>query len=225
MARNQKELAALKTPKVVGGKKKTAKELNKKDEQKDERSPTSDDSVSSGFLTHSNVGESQNNTVEKSQDKTSPPANREKRLQVARKSTGSPSKPQRTHSNPSGLRKTSTPKIATKAPKTPVSERKKPRYRPGTKALKEIRRFQKSTELLIPKLPFSRLIREICTKMVAPDYRFQTLAILALQEAAEAYLITLFEDCVLCAIHAKRVTVMTKDMALARRIRGDVNNF
>ena len=58
---------------------------------------------------------------------------------------------------------------------------------------------------------------QICTA----DMRFQSAAIMALQEAAEAYLVTLFEDTLLCAIHAKRVTVMPKDMQLARRIRGE----
>ncbi len=98
---------------------------------------------------------------------------------------------------------------------------KKPhRYRPGTVALREIRKFQKSTELLIRKLPFQRLVREIATDYKS-DLRFQSQAVLALQEAAEAYLVGLFEDTNLCAIHAKRVTIMPKDMQLARRIRGE----
>ncbi|CAH3195862.1 unnamed protein product, partial [Porites evermanni] len=98
---------------------------------------------------------------------------------------------------------------------------KKPhRYRPGTVALREIRRYQKSTELLIRKLPFQRLIREIAQDFKT-DLRFQSSAVLALQEAAEAYLVGLFEDTNLCAIHAKRVTIMPKDIQLARRIRGE----
>ena len=98
---------------------------------------------------------------------------------------------------------------------------KKPhRYRPGTVALREIRRYQKSTELLIRKLPFQRLVREIAQEFKS-DLRFQGSAVLALQEAAEAYLVGLFEDTNLCAIHAKRVTIMTKDIQLARRIRGE----
>ena len=98
---------------------------------------------------------------------------------------------------------------------------KKPhRYKPGTVALREIRRFQKSTELLIRKLPFQRLVREI-SQDYRSDLRFQSQAVLALQEAAEAYLVGLFEDTNLCAIHAKRVTIMPKDIQLARRIRGD----
>ncbi len=84
---------------------------------------------------------------------------------------------------------------------------KKPhRFRPGTVALREIRRYQKSTELLIRKLPFQRLVREIAQDFKT-DLRFQSAAIGALQEASEAYLVSLFEDTNLCAIHAKRVTV------------------
>merc|ERR1711890_171683 len=94
------------------------------------------------------------------------------------------------------------------------------RFRPGTVALREIRRFQKSTELLVRKLPFQRLVREIANDFKT-DLRFQSSAVLALQEAAEAYMVGLFEDTNLCAIHAKRVTIMPKDMQLARRIRGE----
>ena len=94
------------------------------------------------------------------------------------------------------------------------------RYRPGTVALREIRRYQKSTDLLIRKLPFQRLIREIGSDF-RKDLRFQGSALLALQEASEAYLISLFENANLCATNAKRVTVMPKDIQLARRIRGD----
>ena len=98
---------------------------------------------------------------------------------------------------------------------------KKPhRFRPGTVALREIRRFQKSTDLLIRKLPFQRLVREIAQEFKT-DLRFQSAAVLALQEAAEAYLVGLFEDSNLCAIHAKRVTIMPRDIQLARRIRGE----
>ena len=98
---------------------------------------------------------------------------------------------------------------------------KKPhRYRPGTVALREIRKYQKSTELLIRKLPFQRLVREVAQEYKS-DLRFQSSAVLALQEASESYLVSLFEDNNLCAIHAKRVTIMPKDMQLARRIRGE----
>ena len=94
------------------------------------------------------------------------------------------------------------------------------RYRPGTVALREIRKYQKSTDLLIQRLPFQRLCREIAQELKT-DFRFQSTAILALQEAAEAYLIGMFEDGNLCALHAKRVTIMPRDLQLARRIRGE----
>ena len=97
------------------------------------------------------------------------------------------------------------------------------RFRPGTVALREIRKFQKRNDLLIRKLPFQRLVREIAQDFKT-DLRFQSQAILALQEASEAYLVGLFEDTNLCAIHAKRVTVMVKDMRLARRIRGEARD-
>eukprot|EP00960_Hanusia_phi_P011491 335694-Hanusia_phi.AAC.8 len=97
---------------------------------------------------------------------------------------------------------------------------KKHRFRPGTVALREIRRYQKGTELLIRKLPFQRLVREIALDYKT-DIRFNTHAVMAIQEAAEAYLTSLFEDTNLCAIHARRVTIMPKDIQLARRIRGE----
>mmetsp|Transcript_29076 Transcript_29076/g.32625 ORF Transcript_29076/g.32625 Transcript_29076/m.32625 type:complete len:149 (-) Transcript_29076:201-647(-) len=102
---------------------------------------------------------------------------------------------------------------------TPV-RRKKRRMRPGERALREIRQYQNSTDLLIRRLPFARLVREIQQSLSRQSYSWQASAILALQEAAEAHLVCLFEDCNLCAIHAKRVTIMPKDMQLARRIRG-----
>ncbi|KAI0190097.1 histone H3-like centromeric protein cse-4 [Astrocystis sublimbata] len=96
------------------------------------------------------------------------------------------------------------------------------RYRPGTVALREIRKLQNSTDLLMRKAPFSRVVREIALSLRPRDegMRWQSQAILALQEAAEAFLVHLFEDTNLCAIHAKRVTIMQKDIQLARRIRG-----
>ena len=99
----------------------------------------------------------------------------------------------------------------------------KRRYRPGTVALREIRRYQKSTELLIRKAPFARLVREIVQELFGAQhpYRFQRTAIEALQEASEAYLVGLLEDSNLCAIHGRRVTIMPKDIQLARRIRGE----
>lgn len=103
-----------------------------------------------------------------------------------------------------------------------TAPRVKKRYRPGAKVLKEIREYQRSTSLLLRKLPFARLVREISLEFVGPDYglRWQSNAILALQEALESFLVHLLEDTNLCAIHAKRVTIMQKDIQLARRIRG-----
>ena len=94
------------------------------------------------------------------------------------------------------------------------------RYRAGTVALKDIRHYQGSTALLIRKLPFQRVVREI-TQDFKTDLRFQSVAVLCLQEAAEAYLVRLFDDANMCAIHARRVTIMPKDLFLARRIRGE----
>ena len=87
-------------------------------------------------------------------------------------------------------------------------------------ALKEIKRLQKGTEHLMSRLPFQRLVREIARGIV-PDIRFSSQALLACQEAAECYLVSLFEDSYQCALHAKRVTLMPKDLQLARRIRGE----
>ena len=106
------------------------------------------------------------------------------------------------------------------------------RFRPGTKALMEIRRYQRSTDTLIRKLPFQRLVKEIahsdfCTPASGHLVRFQSTAIQALQEGAEAFLVAMFEDANLLAIHAKRVTVMPKDLALARRtfVDNSANNI
>ncbi|KAJ6518769.1 histone-fold-containing protein [Mycena sanguinolenta] len=95
------------------------------------------------------------------------------------------------------------------------------RFRPGTVALREIRTYQKGGEHLIRKLPFQRLVREIVQDFM-PNCRFQSTALEALQEAAEQYLVGLFEDTQACALHAKRVTIFQRDMMLARRLRGDV---
>lgn len=92
--------------------------------------------------------------------------------------------------------------------------------RPYDKALKEIRYYQRSTDLLLRKLPFARLVREVQFGLVQKELRWEAAAIVALQEAAESHLVHLFEDANLCAIHAKRVTLMVRDMQLARRIRG-----
>ncbi|BFZ55066.1 centromeric DNA-binding histone H3-like protein cse4 [Savitreella phatthalungensis] len=138
----------------------------------------------------------------------------------------------------SARRSSARPSIGAKTPRKRPSAvtydtvRNKPRYKPGTVALREIRRYQKSTDLLMAKIPFGRVVREIASEFVtgyyAADYeaaglRWQSHALLCLQEAAESYLVHLFEDVNLCAIHAKRVTIMQRDMQLARRIRGLFN--
>ncbi|POW17065.1 hypothetical protein PSTT_00907 [Puccinia striiformis] len=146
--------------------------------------------------------------------------------QTARKSTGG-----------KAPRKQLAAKAARKSAPATGGVKKPHRYKPGTVALREIRRYQKSTELLIRKLPFQppeaqltittqllnrfqRLVREIAQDFKT-DLRFQSSAIGALQESAEAYLVSLFEDTNLAAIHAKRVTIQPKDIQLARRLRGE----
>ena len=129
--------------------------------------------------------------------------------QTARKSTGG-----------KAPRKQLATKAARKSAPATGGVKKPHRFRPGTVALREIRRYQKSTELLLRKLPFQRLVREVAAEYKS-DLRFQASAIAALQEATEAYMVSLFEDSNLCAIHGKRVTVMPKDMQLAKRIRGE----
>ena len=129
--------------------------------------------------------------------------------QTARKSTGG-----------KAPRKQLATKAARKSAPATGGVKKPHRYRPGTVALREIRRYQGTTDLLIRKMPFLRLVREI-VRDFKEDLRIQTAAVVALQEAAEAYMVGLFEDVQCCAIHAKRVTIMPKDLQLARRIRGE----
>lgn len=98
---------------------------------------------------------------------------------------------------------------------------KKPhRYRPGTVALREIRRYQKSTDLLIPKLSFGRVMREYVLAL-QKEFRSQAVAVMAAQEASEAYITGYLEDCNLSAIHGNRVTVFPKDIHFVRRLRGE----
>jgi len=91
---------------------------------------------------------------------------------------------------------------------------------PGAVALREIARFESRGELSLPRHSFERLLKEVVVNC-RPGLRLTAEAVDAMQEAAEAYLVEVFEDAVLCAAHAKRVTVMVKDLALARRIRGE----
>lgn len=121
-------------------------------------------------------------------------------------------------------RKAASPKRMSKSPVSssaiPARSPTKRRYRPGERALKEIRYYQRNTDLMIRRLPFARLVKEVQTYFYRKEFRWQAAALLALQEAAEAHLVSLFEDAYLCSIHAKRVTLMVKDLQLARRIRG-----
>ena len=131
-------------------------------------------------------------------------------------------------------RKSISHKILRKGIK-PTGGIKKPHiYQPGMVALKEIRRYQRSTENLIKRTPFQKLIREISQEYrICPDgpgtpsvqVRFQSTAIAALQEAAENYIVGLFEDVNLLAIHARHVTIMPRDIRLALRIRGDHHHW
>uniref|UniRef100_A0A0R3RWB5 Histone domain-containing protein n=1 Tax=Elaeophora elaphi TaxID=1147741 RepID=A0A0R3RWB5_9BILA len=101
----------------------------------------------------------------------------------------------------------------------PYSKKRSRRYRPGMKALKEIRKYQKSTDVLLRKLPFARLVKEIANDLTnSANYRFAVEAIAALQEASEAFIVQLFENALLCSQHAKRVTLMQRDIQLVRRL-------
>ncbi|KAE9412855.1 hypothetical protein Angca_002902, partial [Angiostrongylus cantonensis] len=111
-------------------------------------------------------------------------------------------------------RKQLGPIAARKSARVTGGVNKPHRYRPGTVTLREIRRYQKSTALLISKLPFHRLVRKVAQDYRA-DVRFQSSAVMTLQEASGAYLVGLFEDTNLCTVHAKRVTVMAKNIQLA----------
>ena len=195
---------------------KRLKETNSKSKGKSPDSGSS--SSSSGFLIHSTT--KKNQAVKKSPV----PAKARKKAKhpTARKSTAPPVHPQR-RTPTTTPRRLNSPSSKQRRSSGPSGTPGRRRFRPGTRALMEIRKFQKSSNLLIPKLPFSKVLREICSKICMKDMRFQSAAIMALQEATEAYLVTLFEDTLLCAIHAKRVTVMPRDMKLARRIRGENN--
>ena len=117
-------------------------------------------------------------------------------------------------------RKALASKAARKSAGSVAGQKKQKRFRPGTKALREIKKLQKTTDLLLRKLPFQRLVREIAHGCNT-DLMFQGQALLALQEASEMYMVGMFEDTNLAAIHGKRVTIMPRDLQLARRLRGD----
>lgn len=155
------------------------------------------------------------------------PSKAKSKAQKEQKSRSKSKSPSKKAAKPKALKNSQSPSKRPKSPKksqkTAAASQagdKKRKFKPGTVALREIKRYQKSTDLLLPRAPFQRVVREI-TGAHDPDLRFAAQALIALQEAAEAYLVGIFEDTQLCAIHAKRVTVQKKDMELARRIRGD----
>ncbi|KAM9201173.1 histone H3-like centromeric protein A [Dugong dugon] len=112
-----------------------------------------------------------------------------------------------------------TPSPPRRGPSLGTSSRRPGQRRP--RVLKEIRKLQKSTDLLLRKRPFGLLAREVCAIFTrGVDFNWQAQALLALQEAAEAFLVHLFEDAYLLSLHAGRVTLYPKDVQLARRIRG-----
>lgn len=217
---------------MTGRPRKQQLKQNVRDEINNENNSDSD-SDSSGFMTHSTFNEtkeeSRKNKSSASSSAQRSPKKPQPKPKVPNQNRGRPSTSTPLQRSPGKKRDTGktpagkSPARKSSARKSPAGTPKSRRYRPGTRALMEIRKFQKSTSLLIPKLPFSRLIREICNEVCSQDMRFQTAAILALQEASEAYMVTLFEDSLLCTIHAKRVTLQPKDMWLARRIRGEQN--
>nr|USZ79718.1 centromeric histone 3 variant [Lycoris aurea] len=121
-------------------------------------------------------------------------------------------------SSPPNLRSTKKSR-ATNEPQS-QGQKKKHRFKPGTVAIREIRKYQKSVDLLIPHAPFFRLVKEVTHQFSIEVNRWTAEALISLQEAAEFFIVNLFEDANLCAIHAKRVTLMQKDIQLARRIGG-----
>jgi len=129
--------------------------------------------------------------------------------QTARKSTGG-----------KAPRKQLAGKMKRKTAPLDAGIKKPHRYRPGTVALRQIRRYQKSTDLLLRKLPFQRLVRDIAQQL-RPDVRMQPEALQAMQHSLEHYIVSVFEDSNLSSLHAKRVTVMAKDVQLAQRLRGE----
>ena len=131
-----------------------------------------------------------------------------------------PARSKMTPAQVTGFRGGKSPSASQKKGKYTGRKRKSRRFRPGTVALRQIRRYQKSTELLIRKMPFLRLVREVAWELdKTKTLRFQSQAVLALQEAAEAYLVRMFEEVNHIAIHGRRVTIQERDMVLWRRLR------
>ncbi|XP_074786718.1 histone H3-like centromeric protein A [Athene noctua] len=122
---------------------------------------------------------------------------------------------------PTSPRRFGGPQRPPPAPPTPQRTPRHRRVRPGHRVLQEIRKYQSSTRLLLRPTPFARLVREVCSIYTRGlDYQWQRMALMALQEAAEAFLVRLLEDAYLCSLHARRVTLYPRDVQLARRLRG-----
>jgi len=105
-------------------------------------------------------------------------------------------------------------------------ERKKKRRKAGTVALRQIKYYQETTNLLLRCLPFERLVKEIAESLTSDGtqkYRWKLSALQVLQYAVESYLTALLEDTNKAAVHAKRVTIRPEDMRLVRDLRGTVN--
>ncbi|KAM3863101.1 histone H3.3A-like [Diretmus argenteus] len=131
--------------------------------------------------------------------------------QTARKATGGKA-PRKELATMTKAARKSFPSTGGKAPRKQLATKAARKSVPSTGGVKKPHRYR--------KLPFQRLVKEIA-QYFKPGLRFQSAAIGALQEASETYLVRLFEDTNMCAIHAKRVTIMPKDMQLAKRIRGE----
>jgi histone H3/H4 len=127
-----------------------------------------------------------------------------------------PALPKPADRNPGGVKNPGQPRFSGGI-KKPIQ---KPRKPPGTVALREIRKYQKSTDLLLLKLPFARVAKEVAMKF-SRNVRWQAAALEALQDATEAHLVSVFEDTLLVAIHAGRVTIYPKDMKIAMALRGE----
>nr|TKS14436.1 histone H3-like centromeric protein HTR12 [Populus alba] len=137
-----------------------------------------------------------------------------KRARIPKRSDASPSTPR----TPTSSR--TRPQANDQQGSSTQRQRQKHRFRPGTVALREIRQYQKTWRPLIPAASFIRCVRMITQEFSQEVSRWTAEALVAIQEAAEDFLVHLFEDGMLCAIHAKRVTLMKKDFELARRLGG-----
>jgi len=138
-----------------------------------------------------------------------PPAKRDRPRKSVTPSSGSASNPRNSRSQKASTAANNTTRNG--------SNFTKKRKKPGSKALREIRYFQQTSHLLIPKLPFSRVVKEIAQELVA-GMRFTTLSLECLQTATEAFVVRYFEDATLCTLHSRRKTLMVSDMHLVRRL-------